>query len=123
MQAALVDVQKHFNNTGIVISDMQWLGNIRAPDSVVNAIQQRTQVEQQTQVAIQRQKQAEAEGAANIAKAEADAKVKQLEASALNSAGGEKSIQMAWIAKWKGDVPTYVTGNSPMTMMMPVAGK
>jgi regulator of protease activity HflC (stomatin/prohibitin superfamily) len=97
MQKALVDVQKHFEGTGIEVSDLQWLGNLRAPQQVMVAIQQRTAVEQQTQVSIQKKQQAEAEAAAKIAEAEGDKKVRELNAEALNSAGGEKVLRQQWI--------------------------
>lgn len=120
MSAALKDVQTRFAKDGIIVSDMQWLGNIRAPDSVLQAIQQRTQVEQQTQIAVQRKAKAEAEAAAAIATAEGDKKVKELQSEALNSAGGEKALRQQWIEKWDGHLPTYVAGpNSQQLLNIP----
>lgn len=111
---ALLDIQKHFEGTGIVVSDIQWLGNIRAPASVLEAIQRRTQVEQQTQISIQNKAKAEADAAAKIAEAEGDKKVRELNAEALNSAGGEKVLRQQWIDKWDGKLPTVVTNGSSL---------
>jgi regulator of protease activity HflC (stomatin/prohibitin superfamily) len=118
MQKALVDVQNHFKGTGIEVSDLQWLGNIRAPDQVMAAIKQRTAVEQQTQIAVQQLQRSEAEAKAKIATAEGDKRVRELNAEALNSSGGEKVLRQQWIEKWNGQLPTYVLGNDAKTMMM-----
>jgi regulator of protease activity HflC (stomatin/prohibitin superfamily) len=108
MQKSLADVQQHFKDKGIIVSDLQWLGNIRAPDSVQNAIQQRTQVEQQTQIAIQQKAKAEAEAAAKIAEAQGDKQVRELNAEALNTTGGDKVLRQQWIQKWDGHLPSVV---------------
>jgi regulator of protease activity HflC (stomatin/prohibitin superfamily) len=123
MQRALADVQARFSKEGIVVSDLQWLGNIRAPEQVIDAIKQRTQVEQQTQIAIQQKAKAEAEAAAKVATAEGDKKAKELEAEALNTAGGEKTLRKQWIDRWDGHLPQYIMGgNAQMLLNLPSKG-
>lgn len=114
---ALADVQAHFKDTGVTVSDIQWLGNIRAPQSVLDAIQLRTKVEQETQIAIANRAKAEAQGAANVATAEANKKVKELESEALNTAGGEKNLRQQWIQKWDGKLPTVITSANSSTLL------
>lgn len=117
MQKALVDVREHFKGSGIEVSDLQWLGNIRAPEQVMAAIKQRTAVEQQTQIAIQQLARADAEAKAKIATAEGDKKVRELNAEALNSAGGEKVLRQQWIEKWDGKLPQYILGSNASTLL------
>jgi regulator of protease activity HflC (stomatin/prohibitin superfamily) len=123
IQKALGDVQAHFKGQGIEVTDIQWLGNIRAPEQVIDAIKRRTQVEQETQIAIQNKQKAEAEGAARVTAAKADNEVKQLEAAALNTAGGEKTLRQQWIAKWDGHLPNMITGSNTQQLMMLPTGK
>lgn len=118
VQNALLDVQKHFANSGVEITDLQWIGSIRFPDSVQHAIERKTAADQEAQVADQQLKVAEAQNKIKMQNADADAYVTQKRGDALRS--NPQIIQQEWVAKWDGHLPQYMTGgDSHLLMQIP----
>jgi len=114
---ALKDVQQHFAGSGIEISDLQWIGSIRFPAAVTQAIENKTKADQEAQVA-ERQVQVEKNRAdAAVAKARGEADATRIKGEALHA--NPQVLQQEWISKWNGVLPTTVTGSNTMMMVKP----
>jgi regulator of protease activity HflC (stomatin/prohibitin superfamily) len=129
--AALADVQKHFANSGIDITDMQWIGSIRFPDSVTHAIEQKTAADQQAQVALRqvevnenqakaRVAAAEGEAAAKVAQAKGEAEALRIQGEAIrqNPQVLESKYLDVLHDKWDGALPNTMLSGSNPTMML-----
>ena len=57
------------------------------------------------------------EAASRIAQAEGEAKAIAIQASAIQSQGGQSYVQLQWIEKWDGKLPTTVLGGDTKTLM------
>jgi regulator of protease activity HflC (stomatin/prohibitin superfamily) len=126
IQKATKQMQDRFAKEGIEISDMQWIGSIRFPASVQDAIKRKTEVEQETLIAVAELQKAEAQAKAQVARAQgtADSAVAtakgasealRIQGEAINS--NPKVLQLEWIHKWNGALPVTTLGSNP-TMMM-----
>jgi regulator of protease activity HflC (stomatin/prohibitin superfamily) len=111
IQKALVRVQKKWNDQGVEISQLDWIGNIRYPDVILAAIQAKTQVEQATLAAQAQVAQAKAEADSRIERARGEAEANRLLAQSISSSPGV--VQLRAIEKWDGHLP-QVTGNGAM---------
>lgn len=85
LQKAFVNLRAKWAVKGVEISDMQWVGPIRYPDAITNAIKNRTEVEQRTLAAQQRKAEAEANAAAQIETARGIAESTRLRGEALRA--------------------------------------
>lgn len=85
LQKAFVNLRAKWAAKGVEISDMQWVGPIRYPDAITNAIKNRTEVEQRTLAAQQRKAEAEANAAAQIETARGIAESTRLKGEALRA--------------------------------------
>jgi regulator of protease activity HflC (stomatin/prohibitin superfamily) len=106
IQRALARVQRRWAPQGVIISQIEWLGNIRYPESVVQGIQARTVVEQQTLAAQGRVAQAQAEADARIAQARGEAEATRLQAEAIRS--NPEVLRQQEINRWRGLCPLNV---------------
>lgn len=57
------------------------------------------------------------EAASRIAQAEGEAKAIAIQASAIQSQGGQSYVQLQWIEKWNGQLPTTMLGGDTKTLM------
>lgn len=85
LQKAFVNLRAKWAVKGVEISDMQWVGPIRYPEAITNAIKNRTEVEQRTLAAQQRKAEAEANAAAQIETARGIAESTRLRGEALRA--------------------------------------
>lgn len=85
LQKAFVNLRAKWAAKGVEISDMQWIGPIRYPEAITNAIKTRTEVEQRTLAAQQRKAEAEANAAAQIETARGIAESTRLRGEALRA--------------------------------------
>nr|QQZ50112.1 SPFH domain-containing protein [Phenylobacterium glaciei] len=76
---------------GVEISDLQWVGTIRYPDAITNAIKARTETEQRTLAAQQRKAEAEANAAAQIETARGIAESTRLRGGAAGQSGDHRA--------------------------------
>jgi regulator of protease activity HflC (stomatin/prohibitin superfamily) len=113
---ALTDLQKRYSAEGIEIIGLDWIGNVRFPDSVIQTITLKTTKQQQAEAALADKAQAEAEGAATVAKAQADAQALAIRGAAIRQ--NPQVLQEQWIQKWNGELPTYMAGNGNGTLMV-----
>jgi prohibitin 2 len=72
---------------------------------------------QQTAKAEQDLRRIEVEAKSRIAQAEGEAKAISIQAQAIQSNGGANYVQLQWIEKWDGKLPTTVLGGDTKTMM------
>jgi regulator of protease activity HflC (stomatin/prohibitin superfamily) len=106
IQRALARVQRRWAPQGVIISQLEWLGNIRYPETVVQGIQARTLVEQATLAAQGRVAQATAEADARIAQARGEAEATRLQAEAIRS--NPEVLRQQEINRWRGLCPLNV---------------
>ena len=76
-------LQEKWAAQGVIITDLKWVGNLRYPESIVQAIQNRTAIEQRTLAAQQREAEARANAQAAIETARGEAESIRLRAAAL----------------------------------------
>jgi regulator of protease activity HflC (stomatin/prohibitin superfamily) len=117
IQKALVRVQKKWNDQGVVISQLDWIGNIRYPDVILQAIQAKTQVEQATLAAQAQVAQAKAEADARIERARGEAEANRLLAQSI--ASNPQVVQLRAIEKWDGRLPQVTSGATPFINVTP----
>lgn len=83
LQRAALNWAEKWDKEGVSISDVQWIGTIRYPQSITDAIQARTTTEQRTLAAQQKKAEAEANAAAQIETARGIAESTRLRGQAL----------------------------------------
>lgn len=81
------------------------------------AIEQKVIATQQTAKAEQDLARIKVEAASRIAQAEGEAKAIAIQASAIQSQGGQNYVQLQWIEKWDGKLPTTVLNGSNGMML------
>lgn len=81
------------------------------------AIEQKVIATQQTAKAEQDLARIKVEAASRIAQAEGEAKAIAIQASAIQSNGGQNYVQLQWIEKWNGQLPTTVLNGSNGMML------
>jgi len=83
------------------------------------AIEQKVIATQQTAKAEQDLARIKVEAASRIAQAEGEAKAIAIQASAIQSNGGQNYVQLQWIEKWDGKLPsTVLNGSNGMMLNM-----
>lgn len=117
IQTALVEVQKEFAGSGIDVLNLEWLGGIRYPQPVINAITLKTTKLQEAEAAKADEARAIAQGNANVAAAKAAAEANRLVGESLRA--NPQIIQQQWIMKWNGELPSTMTGQSSVLMVQP----
>ena len=85
LQAAMRALQAEWGPQGLEIIRMEWVGSIRYPESVVQAIQARTTAEQNTRAALERVNLERANAEARIAQARGQAEANRLLAESIRS--------------------------------------
>lgn len=114
---ALHTVQKQYANSGIDILGLEWVGNVRYPESVTTAITLKTTKLQEAEAAKADEARAIAQAKAKVAEAEGDAEAMRVKGEALRT--NPQILQQEWIAKWNGHLPSTVTGANTMMMVQP----
>ena len=114
---ALVALQERYHKEGIEIIALDWLGNIRYPQTVLDAITLKTAKLQQAEAAKADEARAVAQANADIAKAKGDAESTRIRGEALRT--NPQILQQMWIETWDGKLPTYMTEGSTMMMVTP----
>lgn len=85
LQRALQALQREWGPQGLEIIRMEWVGSIRYPQSVLEAIQSRTTAEQTTRAALERVNLERANAEARIAQARGQAEANRLLAESIRS--------------------------------------
>lgn len=118
IQRAFARVQRKWAADGITISQLDWIGAIRFPGVITEAIQARTQADQQVNAANARVAVAEAQAREKIAVATGDAEAYRLRSRELTPL----ILQQQAIAKWDGRLP-QVTGTGATPFVNIPAGR
>lgn len=85
IQRAFANLQRKWAPEGVEISNLQWVGTIRYPESITTAIQARTATEQRTLAAQQKEAEARANANAQIETARGEAESIRLRGEALRA--------------------------------------
>lgn len=127
------DVNAQVAPLGIKIDKIYWIGNLRLPQNVVNAINAKIQATQMAQQRENEVAQAKAEAQKEVATAQGQAQSKLLvaeaEAKAITLLGEASknnpgAAQLKWIEKWDGHLPQMVMGQNASTLLnVPVEQK
>jgi regulator of protease activity HflC (stomatin/prohibitin superfamily) len=108
---ALQRIQKKWSEQGVEISQLDWIGNIRYPEVILDAIKRKTEVEQATLAAQAQVAQAKAQADAQIEQARGVAESNRLLALSIASSPGV--VQLRAIEKWDGKLPQVTGGATP----------
>lgn len=112
---ALRVVQAKWHDQCVEVTQLSWIGPIRYPDTIVQAIQRKTQTDQDTQNALAKVAQAKAEADAKIEEARGIAESNKLLAQSV--ARDKEVLQLKAIEKWNGVLPVYMGGNTPVPFL------
>lgn len=85
LQRAMQALQREWAPQGLEIIRMEWVGSIRYPETVLQAIQSRTTAEQNTRAALERVNLERANAEARIAQARGQAEANRLLAESIRS--------------------------------------
>lgn len=85
LQRAMQALQREWTPQGLEIIRMEWVGSIRYPETVLQAIQSRTTAEQNTRAALERVNLERANAEARIAQARGQAEANRLLAESIRS--------------------------------------
>jgi regulator of protease activity HflC (stomatin/prohibitin superfamily) len=100
----------------ITVSNIS-LVNFGFSQAYQQAIEDKVISAQKTAKAQQDLERIKVEAASRIAQAEGEAKAIAIQASAIQSNGGANYVQLQWIEKWDGKLPTTVVGADSKTLM------
>lgn len=111
IQRAFARVREKWAAQGVAISQMEWVGNIRYPDSVTKAIEAQTQALQATRAAEARVAQAKANADAQVEAARGQAESNRLLAESIRS--NPEVVTLRAVEKWDGHLPQVTSGATP----------
>lgn len=106
VQGALVD---KLSSDGFNIQQFT-INEIRLPQNIVDAINQKIQAQQAVLTAEQNLQKAEVDASTTVAQAEAQAESIKIQAAAIESQGGADYVKLQAINKWNGVLPTQMFG-------------
>lgn len=110
IQRAFVQLQKKWSPEGVDVSQMEWIGTLRYPPAITEAIQARTQAEQATLAAQATVARAKAQADAQIETARGQAESTRLLAQSISA--NPEVVQLRAIEKWDGHLPMYTGGGA-----------
>lgn len=112
---ALSTLQKRYEPEGIEIIALDWIGNIRYPQSVLNAITLKTTKLQEAEAAKADEARATAQANAIIAEAKGEAEAMRIRGEAISA--NPNILREKWISKWDGTLPQTVAGGDASLML------
>jgi regulator of protease activity HflC (stomatin/prohibitin superfamily) len=115
LDAAKGDVQRRYAAEGIEVISLDWLNPLRFPPQIQEAMTLKTAKLQLAQAAQADQQRAEAQAKVQVAQAQGEADAMRIRGQAISS--NPQILQQAWIEKWDGHLPTYMT-NGQSTMLV-----
>ena len=111
IQKALARVQRKWASQGVAISQLDWIGNIRYPQVILDSIQAKTKADADTVAAQARVAVAKAVADSKIEEAKGEAEANRLLAQSI--ASNPEVVQLRAIEKWDGKLPTVTGGSTP----------
>jgi len=100
----------------IVVTDVA-ITNIEFSPAFDDAIEAKVTAEQNALRAKNELEQTKYEADKRVAQAEGEAKAIAAQAKAIQASGGAEYVQLKWIEKWQGYLPTYVAGANAATIL------
>ena len=100
----------------ITVSNIS-LVNFGFSQAYQQAIEAKVIATQQTAKAEQDLARIKVEAASRVAQAKGEAEAISIQAQAIQSNGGQNYVQLQWIEKWDGKLPTTVLGSDSKTLM------
>jgi regulator of protease activity HflC (stomatin/prohibitin superfamily) len=100
----------------ITVSNIS-LVNFGFSQAYQQAIEAKVIATQQTAKAEQDLARIKVEAASRVAQAKGEAEAIAIQAQAIQSNGGQNYVQLQWIEKWDGKLPTTVLGSDSKTLM------
>jgi regulator of protease activity HflC (stomatin/prohibitin superfamily) len=110
IQRALATVQRKWAPQGVNVSQLEWIGTIRYPDMILDAIKTKARTDQQTLNAQAQIAKAEAEAKSKIAEAQGTAESIRIINQAL--AANPRYVELKAVEKWNGVMPQYTGGSA-----------
>ena len=111
IQKAMVRVQHKWGPQGVTISQLDWIGNIRYPQVILDSIQAKTKADADTVAAQARVAVAKAVADSKIEEAKGEAEANRLLAQSI--ASNPEVVQLRAIEKWDGKLPSVTGGSTP----------
>jgi regulator of protease activity HflC (stomatin/prohibitin superfamily) len=111
IQKALSHVQQKWAKEGVTISQLDWIGNIRYPQVILDSIQAKTKADADTVSATAQVEVAKARANAAIEEARGQAESNRLLAASI--AASPQIVELKAIEKWDGRLPTTTGGAVP----------
>ena len=111
IQRAMARVATKWARHGVQISQLEWIGTIRYPAVILDAIQSKTRTEQETLTARAQVAKAQAQAEAQIAAARGQAESIRIINEAL--AANPRYVELKAVEKWDGRLPTVTGGATP----------
>lgn len=116
IQRAMARVSAKWARYGVQISQLEWIGTIRYPEVILQAIQAKTRTEQETLTARAQVAKAQAQAEAQIAAARGQAESIRIINEAL--AANPRYVELKAVEKWDGKLP-QVTGSATPFVTVP----
>lgn len=101
---------------GIQVTEVSIV-NFKFSDSFESAIEAKVTAEQQALQAKNKLEQSKYEADQAIATARGQAEAIRIQAEAIHNQGGAEYVELQAINKWKGDLPQYLGGSSPIPFL------
>lgn len=111
IQKAMRRVEHKWGAQGVTISQLDWIGNIRYPQVILDSIQAKTKADADTVSAQARVAVARAMADSKIEEAKGQAEANRLLAQSISSS--PEVVQLRAIEKWDGKLPTVTGGSTP----------
>ncbi len=111
IQKALARVQRKWGPQGVTISQLDWIGNIRYPQVILDSIQAKTKADADTLAAQARVAVAKAEADAKVEEARGQAESNRLLAQSIST--NPAVVQLRAIEKWDGRLPSVTGSGTP----------
>jgi regulator of protease activity HflC (stomatin/prohibitin superfamily) len=115
-QAILIHLREKVAPFNIDVSNVS-LVNFGFSADYQKSIEAKVIATQQTAKAEQDLKRIEVEARSRIAQAEGEAKAIAIQASAIQSQGGQNYVQLEWIKRWNGKLPDTMLGDPSKLMI------
>jgi prohibitin 2 len=112
----LVNVREKLQPHYVTVKDVN-ITNFAFSKGFTQAVEAKVTAEQQAKKAEHDLQRIKTEGEQRVATAEAEAKAIRAQAEAINKQGGAEYVQLKWIEKWNGALPTTQLGASATPMI------
>lgn len=108
---ALDELVKAFENKNIVIEKAD-LTDISFSDAFTHAIEAKVTAVQNAEASKNKLEQTKYEAEQRIAEAKGEAEAIRIQAQAIQSQGGKEYVNLKWVEKWNGQLPTTSLGSA-----------